>query len=409
MSFFWESFVEKTGIDQYIVDQHRAQIQEKKTRDAKDKLFKAITDKLTTLSASGDFDGIEKELHSANEQLKEIGLYGAQGLVYLIEPNSRDWLVEEFSTEIPAISTGYTIGDRDLAFPAGALSILAGPTGHGKTTALGNFVLGTVNTNPNVSVYFLTYEESAHHITAKLLNTYASLQLNNGNNRGALYHYFNDPKSDPYKYINDAVRKAFKEKETAFFDTLMNTGRLKVQRPDMPIERLVEAITFIKRNDPKASLIVIDYVQLLETQKPSGGQRHEDMKAICKQLRECAIETGLAIVLGAQFNRDVQREEDMNQFKIAEAHNIAQEAELIIGLWNRSHNPLNPSLELFLKVLKGRNIGFGHNSVMSFDGNIGKISNMSPSASNETFAAAVITPAPKKPAQIYRDMAKDTK
>jgi DNA primase len=390
LQIFWEEFVSQTGISQEIVDQCRQTIQEKKILESKNKLIEELYKKIAAAQDSEDPIAAQKEITKISDALKELDFNHERAFSFLLEKNSRAQLIEDFKTEIPAINTGYKIGDRDLdlSFPAGALTIIAGPTGHGKTTALINFSLGTSNKNPDTSIYFLTYEESAHHVLAKLLNTYANVPVNNGNNKGAIYHYLKaagGEANDPFQFFTqdrkEALAREFQEKEKAFFKNLVDTGRLKVLLSDMSAEDLAAAIKFIKQNDPRAGLIVIDYIQLLETQNPADGKRHEDMKYICTLLRKCAIETGIAIVLAAQFNRDVQIEDQMSLYKIGEAHGIAQEAELIIGLWNRSHNEMNPSNEIFFKVLKGRNIGFGHTAVMSFDGNVGTISNVKNSPS----------------------------
>lgn len=377
LNYFWDELVNLAGIDSMVTAQYRESVNEKKARSYKDKLVKESSEKLDPLLKSGDISAIEKEVHKLSVALKEQASNQTRGLALLLENNSREKLIEEFEQEIPCIDTGYKIGVVDLAFPAGALSFIAGPTGHGKTSALINFSLGVIEKNPSASVYFLTYEESAHHILAKFLNAYANVELNDGNNRGALFNYFhalNDTSLDPFKYFSKN-KGAFLNKESAFFNNIVDTGRLKVLRPDMSTEELVSAIKFIKQNDPNAGLIVIDYIQLLDSDDHAEEQRHEELMATCKALRNGAIETGLGVVLGAQFNRDVKTEALLSQYSIADCHGIAKEAELIIGLWNRNHNDIDPSSEVYLKVLKGRNIGVGHNSLMPFDGNIGKIEN----------------------------------
>jgi hypothetical protein len=105
-------------------------------------------------------------------------------------------------------------------------------------------------------------------------------------------------------------------------------------------------------------------------------------------LKDCAIETGLPILLGAQFNRTVVAEADLSPTNIGEAGDIERIANLIIGGWNRNFNgfskegnrdknkkliPQEPAI--YFEILKGRGIGNGHNSVLDFNGSTGKLSN----------------------------------
>jgi hypothetical protein len=51
-------------------------------------------------------------------------------------------------------------------------------------------------------------------------------------------------------------------------------------------------------------------------------------------LKDCAIETGLPIVLASQYNRTVQSIEHMKEQALSEAGDIERIASLIIGLWS---------------------------------------------------------------------------
>ena len=52
------------------------------------------------------------------------------------------------------------IGSVKLKLPGGALSIVALPTGHGKTLLLINMILNYLELHPNKSAFFFSYEES---------------------------------------------------------------------------------------------------------------------------------------------------------------------------------------------------------------------------------------------------------
>lgn len=367
---FWETITYNADISDATIDQYRNDAQKKRIAEEQTKLREEKKNKIRSLVDAGNFDAILAEISAYQEKSNTED----HKFALLLENDSEKKLIEELQDEIPSIETGYKIGEVPLAFPAGGLSIIAGATGHGKTTVLINVSLGVNRNNPNANIYFFTYEEIKSRISVKFLNTYFGRPLNNGNNKGAIYHYFYKNGSDRFKYISQN-QDEFEKTKKEYFDQLIDTGHLKIRQTHISVEELVEAIRFIQKNDTNAALIVIDYVQKLSLGKKTASARHEELKEICKLLESCAIETGLPIVLGAQFNRDVKTEADLNQYSIAEGHDIVRSAELMIGIWNRTHNSVEKADELYIKVLKGRNIGFGHETVMSFDGNTGVIKN----------------------------------
>ncbi len=310
---------------------------------------------------------------------------------YLLKNNSEQELIDELKNISPGITTGYTIGDADLAFPGGAISIIASPTSHGKTTALINFSLGVLEENPEKNVYFFTYEESASSIQIACLNTWVSKKIHTMspnapaislNNKRSIESYFRG--SD--KYIKGEVSHLFPEYKNEFFKNIVDTGRLKIFYSDMTTDQLIKAIEFIKVHDKNVGIICIDYMQLLKTSK-SKLSRQEELKQICLMLKDCAIATGLPIVLAAQFNRSVVAEADLSPVNIGEAGDIERIASLIVGMFNRNFSMMNRTgnidkkgnevkreSAIYFEILKGRSMGNGHATVVNFDGNKGLIS-----------------------------------
>ena len=121
------------------------------------------------------------------------------------------------------------------------------------------------------------------------------------------------------------------------------------------------------------------------------------MKEICIALKDLAVETGLPIILGAQFNREVTNQLKIHATKIGEAGDIERIANLIVGFWNNTFKPLNPTDgelkdlnskgantpdTLYTVVLKNRGGRVGLEEILSFNGNTGKIKNSSNSNHN---------------------------
>lgn len=302
---------------------------------------------------------------------------------FLLEKNSRAKLIEELRNISPGISTGFTIGDVELKIPGGAISIIAAPTSHGKTTALINIALGALKHQHDKSIYFFSYEESSSSILSLFLNTWIGKEISK-NNRESIISYF---RNGNMEFIKTDFRPEFQSSVDYFFSEIIDKGRLIVNYSEMTIEELIRAIYFIKENS-NAGLICIDYVQLLRMMKPTGGSRQEELKQICLMLKNCAVDTGLPILLAAQFNRTVVKEADLSPTNIREAGDIEQIANLVIGMWNRNFEGFSQEgnvgrnkkiipkeSAIYFEILKGRGIGNGHNCVMNFDGNSGKIEN----------------------------------
>lgn len=103
--------------------------------------------------------------------------------------------------------------------------------------------------------------------------------------------------------------------------------------------------------------------------------------------------------LASQFNREVVCEADLSPTKIGEAGDIERIASFIIGMWNRNFmgfsrdgniskqdkTPIEKQPTIYFEVLKGRDVGSGHNTVMDFNGNTGKLSNRLSKNSKTTF------------------------
>lgn len=319
-----------------------------------------------------------------DDKIAKLSIENTSHFQYLLNPISEKEIVEEFQNASPGITVGFKLGDIDLKIPGGAISILAGPTSHGKTAVSINFCLGALNKpeNEGRSVYFFSYEESRAAILSLFMNTYIGEALSH-NNRESIRSYF---RQGNVQYISEQKRAFFLHKKNEFFDRLINTGRLNIFYSEMPINELVAAIHFLKKRT-NVGLICIDYMQLLSLREGRFGSRQEELKQICLILKNCAIETGLPIILGAQFNRTVIAERDLSPINIREAGDIEQVANLILGFWNRNFDgfskegnvsksgkqiPKEPTI--YMEILKGRETGSGAFEVLDFDGNSGKLS-----------------------------------
>lgn len=165
----------------------------------------------------------------------------------------------------------------------------------------------------------------------------------------------------------------FEAGKEAFFG-LINNQRLNVHFSEMPAESLVEAIRYLHRRR-NVSAVFVDYIQLLNLEKVGRGinNRQEEVKAICNLLKDAARETGLPIILAAQFSRKVSRADEVSMEALREAGDIEQTAAFILGMWNRYQDGENPAAEIVGKVLKNRGGSPNGEAVWAYDGNKYKV------------------------------------
>ena len=136
--------------------------------------------------------------------------------------------------------------------------------------------------------------------------------------------------------IRSEEREYVEESYKTFRRKYLETQRIRVIEKSYTAEALIKAIKALKEHDSKIGIVFIDYFQLLYLENDKHfNSRQEELKAICSMLKDCAIETGLPIVLASQYNRSVIGIEFMREQALSEAGDIERIASLIIGLWNR--------------------------------------------------------------------------
>lgn len=359
------------------------------SEEEKQNSYELIPEGRRLLELVNEYQALEKRINQIEQEEKLANINLETGRFnYLLEKTSEEEISKEIKNISPGMHVGFKIEDVDLKIPGGAISIIAGPTSHGKTTQLINFCLGALRYpgQEEKSVYFFSYEESRAAIISLFLNTYIGEKLS-ANNRESIKGFFRY--GDMRYFSSDGnSRSIFPKKKNEFFEKLLQTGRLNVFYSEFSAYELVAAIKFLKKKT-NVGLVCIDYMQLLTLGRSGfSGSRQEELKQVCLLLKDCAIETGLPILLAAQFNRQVTCEANLSPIYISEAGDIERVANLILGFWNRnfegytsegnkskSGKKISKEAAIYLEILKGRETGAGYSEVFDFDGNLGTLKN----------------------------------
>jgi len=347
--------------------------------------FKKLLEEVQGLQGRGE---VAKALDLISKRSTEIKARAraAEFGSLLVPVNETDFACRQ-RNKPGSLDTGYAIGGEDLLLPSGAISILAAPTSHGKTTFTINLALNAVERYPNKEFYLFSYEEDADSVLLSALNTYIGQDLS-FNNRKSLKSFYGRGES----YFTAGYDGVFHSKRQRFFEELINTRRLNIHYSEYDSDTLIEAITYLHKTTDLGG-VFIDYMQLLR--KGNGAKfpsRQEELKQICLDLKDLAVKTGLPIVLGAQFNREVVHQLRLHPTKIGEAGDIERVANLIVGFWNNNFKPTGANEAelreihakgcdgrdtIYATILKQRGGKVGAEELLSFNGNSGKIRNFS--------------------------------
>lgn len=313
-------------------------------------------------------------------------------------------IMEEFAEAPTGVETSLTFGqgssEQRFIMPSGALTFICGQPSHGKSRLLENLALQIAKDADDETVLYYSYEEDARSVKMQLMNIYAAMRLSQ-NNMNTLKSYYKTGSTEYFsRDFKEHYFTQFKQKEKDFL-RLLKSGRLRVFHRNLDGTELTEHIRYFHRNT-RVKAVFIDYVQLIH-KKGSRLQRKDEIKEICEELMEVAVETGLPIVLAAQLNRSTKSPLEMTVQNIAEASDIEQSANVVMLIWNSVVKPLPESTAYYTgkepkrltdeaKRLEGMGFHIGQpgkiyailsknragerniDTVLDFDGNTGVIS-----------------------------------
>ena len=358
-------------------------LQYKKDREQQEQEFKRLLVDVQGLQGKGE---VVKALDLLSRRGTEIKAKGREvEFGSLLVPVKEADITQRQRHKPDSLATGYSIGGEELLLPSGAISIFAAPTSHGKTTMLVNVALNVVEAYPSKEFHVFSYEEDADSILINALNTYIGRPVAD-NNRKRIKDFYT---SGDERYFTPGNASLFHSARQRFFNDLVTSRRLNVHYSEYDSDTLIQAITYLHKTTNMGG-VFIDYMQLL---RKGGGSkfpsRQEELKQICLDLKDLSVRTGLPIILGAQFNREVTSQLKIHPTKISEAGDIERVANLIVGFWNNNFKPIATDAELreinskgcdsrdtlYSTILKNRGGKVGAEDLWAFQGNSGKISN----------------------------------
>ena len=310
---------------------------------------RAIEDAKLLLDRERDVQGALQKMGEAVSRIKLIGDREKYG--DLLRTPSREERIRKYKDKPEALRTSYQFkegGELELPFtlPSGALTILAAPTSHGKSTFLRNLAIDVAKRyrDENKSVLYFTFEESEEDVIAQFTNTYIGKRLHAPSKKhtqvDSIIDYFKTGEPNYIGGTNGAEisKEEFKRRELEFSTDYLDSGRIKIYYRDYDLETLIEALEFAVCNIPTKA-IFIDYIQILRSQKFARQPRAEQLKEICISLKDFSVKYKIPVVLAAQLNREAITPLRMNNTQMAESSDIEKAANTIVCLWNSNFMP----------------------------------------------------------------------
>jgi replicative DNA helicase len=385
----WEG-VQQLGITQQSLDATVEKIQEQAAKVKQQQAIeRAVIDTQQLLGQGKVQEAIK---HLQDKAREALAVTRAADFSRLLQPTTREQVMAWSQAQPGGIDTGFFWRDEPLELPGGALTVIAAPTNHGKTAALINIALNTLEKHQDKSILFLTYEQSDMEILQLFLNTYADMYISQSNRRSIKSYYAGRGSLD---MIAKESRQEFKHKEQEFYKQYIEPGRLLVKYPEYDTTSLTALLRYAKKQNPSLGAVFLDYFQLLKMapgEVKRNGSRQEELKEICLQLKDAAIDTGLPIILAAQFNREVTAPHLLHPTNIADAADIERIANTLLGLWNYGKLPDTKAFKnkeeqeeynrklgkyrrcIEVQMLKSRDMATGGlPAIWEFNGNTGKL------------------------------------
>jgi replicative DNA helicase len=226
--------------------------------------------------------------------------------------NAMDLMELRTSGRDTAMRTGFSGLDNLLAggLRAGEFMVVAGRPGTGKT-ALAGAIAGAMSKDR--PVLFVSLEMSQLELADRMLSAEAGVKL---------YHMKTGTMtpSDRERIVDASGRLA---------------GRgLSIIDSEYYLPRITALARQWRRREGMPGVLVIDYLQLLETDRQKGENRQEEVARIARRLKQLAKMLEGPVIALAQLNRQADKERPRLSH-LRESGAIEQDANQVLMLWEQ--------------------------------------------------------------------------
>jgi len=318
----------------------------------------------------------EEALKEAEETLSRLKTEArAAAGIGLPEPYTMPDLLRDLEKTQDGLKTGYKDLDRYLHIPRGAISIIAGRPGHGKTTFLLNLALNMARQNPDKKFYFFSYEEAERWLAVKLLMMACGHVFNKQKNLAAYIEYLKGLYPGGREFVIEEAREEVGE--------LLSSGRITLVYRNAPADEVADMIrAFADRENMGA--VFLDYIQKVPAMPQDNGRftaAYQKIQAASETLRDAAVNADIPLIMGAQFRRTdkIDKKGVLRLDNLRESGDIEQDANVVLGMYNKAAADLEETLntpgvefttpeqvDINVAILKNRGGAAGKEITLSF-------------------------------------------
>ena len=276
---------------------------------------------VTNIPLETILNNLENKVFNLTNEIKSQKIFSSAELL-------NDIFFELKENSLSPTSSGLASGFYDLdsltqGFQNSDLIIIAARPSMGKTALSLNIALNIIK-NSNLPVLFFSLEMSKKQIMYRLLAMEADInQMRLRSGRLSQNNWFK---------LNKVIQIVSK---LPFF--IDDTSDLSIQ----DIKSRLKTILFEQN---KVGLVVIDYLQLMQSSKLRSENRVQELSQITRSLKILAREFNIPIIALSQLSRNVENRIDKKPIlsDLRESGSIEQDADLVLMLYrNLENNPSN--------------------------------------------------------------------
>lgn len=265
--------------------------------------------------------------------------------------------------------TGQFIRYEQIEFYPADIAVFCAPTSHGKTTTLFAAALDAIR-NTEKTYLFVSCEENKRQLLERALNAYLPIETTpNGKDANGGYCFIKGTRKRAIKAaIKDAPApdaygefmgrsehfEALKTQITAGVEAYGRDIRPRLKfvytqgSTESICANVLHFVTQYRAAGVEVGGVFVDYMQLLTTDARSYS-RHDELKDICKALKDCAERLEIPVIIAAQLNREVLRPasgvsgtplDNVTVANIGEGADIERMAHDIYLVWQTDKTPL---------------------------------------------------------------------
>jgi replicative DNA helicase len=313
---------------------------------------------ITNLSLENIINNFENKLFNLVTEIKTQKLFSSAELLNDVFSELKE---KSLNPTLAGLSSGFH--DLDLltqGFQKSDLIIIAGRPSMGKT-ALGLNIALNIIRKSKLPILFFSLEMSKEQIMYRLLSIETNINQARLKN-GKLYQ-------GDWVKLNKIIK--IMSKIPFFID---DTPNLSIQ----DIQAKIKTILF---EQGQIDLVIIDYLQLMQSPKSKMENRVQELSLITRALKNLARQFNIPIIALSQLSRNVENRLDKKPIlsDLRESGSIEQDADLVLMLYKNKdfHMKQNETQNYYLTELiiaKQRNGPLG-NIKLKFDPNKTKFLN----------------------------------